>query len=249
MDKKPKESEQKVALITGASRGIGSHLAVSFAFAGYTVAINYLSNKEKAEETLSKIHDFKGDAFLVKADVSNAVSVKAMISEIEKEKKRIDVVINNAGITRDHTIMKMSYEEWDEVIKTNLYGTFNVVKEVSRVMAKNKGGAIINLESISAFQGSFGAANYSASKGGIVSLTKAAARELGRFSIRVNAVLPGFHLTDLGQKAPEHIREKMKSDNVLNASTDIQELCEFVLLLARMKTVSGQIFNWDARII
>ena len=239
---------KKVALITGASRGIGRRLALSFAGAGYSVIINYLSNKAQAEETLSLIKKSGGSGRLINADVSDPVSAQKLVEDIANAEQRLDVVINNAGITRDHTIVKMTYEEWDEVIKTNLYGPFNLIKESARAMAKN-GGAIINIGSISAFQGSCGAANYSASKGGIVSLTKAAARELGRFNIRVNAVLPGFHLTDLGQKAPEHIIEKMKTDNVLGITTDIEELCEFVLLLARSKTVSGQIFNWDARII
>ena len=240
---------KKVALITGASRGIGRKLAVSFAGAGYFVIINYRTNKLQAEETLGSIEKTGGSGRLINADVSDAGSAQKLISEIAGAEERLDVVVNNAGITRDHTILKMTYEEWDEVIKTNLYGPFNLIKEAAKLMAKNGGGSIINIESISAFQGSFGAANYSASKGGLVSLTKAAARELGRFSIRVNAVLPGFHLTDLGQKAPEHIKEKMRSENVLGATTDIEELCEFVLLLARTKTVSGQIFNWDARII
>ena len=241
--------KDKAALITGASRGIGRNLAVAFGGAGYFVIINYLSNKARAEETLSLIEKYGGKGRLIDADVSDGAAAHKLISDIAKAEQRLDVVVNNAGITRDHTIVNMTYEEWDEVIKTNLYGPFNLIKESAKFMAKNGGGSIINIESISAMQGSYGAANYSASKGGLVSLTKAAARELGRFKIRVNAVLPGFHLTDMGQKAPDHIKEKMRTENVLGTTTDIAELCEFVLLLARSKTVSGQIFNWDARII
>ena len=154
---------------------------------------------------------------MINADISDPLSAKKLISGIAETEQRLDVVINNAGITRDRTIIKMTYEEWDKVIKTNLYGPFNVIKESAKLMAKN-GGSIINIGSISAYQGSFGAANYSASKGGLVSLTKAAARELGRFNISVNTVLPGFHLTDLGQKAPDHIKEKMRADNVLGTN-------------------------------
>ena len=241
--------DKKTALITGASKGIGRKLAASFAEKNYLVIINFLSDKARAEETLSLIEKAGGKGRLIKSDVSDPGAAKKLISDIAEKEQRLDVVINNAGITRDRTIVKMIYEEWDEVIRTNLYGPFNVIKESARLMAKNGGGAIINIGSISAFQGSFGAANYAASKGGLVSLTKTAARELGRFNISVNTVLPGFHLTDLGQKAPDHIKEKMKADNVFGATTDISELCEFVLLLAKSKTVSGQIFNWDARII
>ena len=239
----------KVVLITGSSRGIGKELALSFAREGYQVALNYKKSKTEAEDLVSEIKRLGADTESFKADVSKQSEAVALVDEVIKKFKRIDVLINNAGVTRDRTIMKMSFEEWDEVIKTNLYGTFFTAKECAKYMAKQKDGSIINIASISSFEGSFGASNYAASKAAVLAFTKSAAREFGRFNIRVNAVLPGFHLTDMGNNAPEHIKEKVKVNNVLGVTTDIKDLSKLVLTIADLKTVSGQIFNCDARII
>ncbi len=239
----------KVVLITGSSRGIGKEIALSFARPEYKVCVHYNKSREEAEKVVWDIKKNGVEAESFKADISKQEEASDLIEKVIKKFGNLDVLINNAGITRDKTILKMSFEEWDEVIKTNLYGTFFLTREAAKYMAKQKDGSIINIASISSFEGSFGASNYSASKAGIIAFTKSSARELGRFNIRVNAVLPGFHFTDMGGKAPDHIKEKVKLNNVLGVTTEKSDLSKLVLTIADLKTVSGQVFNCDARII
>ncbi|MBN1824394.1 MAG: SDR family NAD(P)-dependent oxidoreductase [Endomicrobiales bacterium] len=241
-------SDKRTAVVTGASRGIGRRLASEFARSGYRVGINFNKSREEAESLLKEIESYKGSAFLCGADVSDAGQVDRMISEIKAEEGKIDVIVNNAAICRHRTILKMSEAEWDEVVKTDLYGPFYVMRACAKIMAKQKHGSIVNIGSIAGARGVFGGGNYSSAKGGLTALTKTAAKELGRFGITVNAVLPGFHLTDMGRDAPDDVIESIRNESVLQTTTDINGLAKFVVLLSEQRTVSGQVFNWDSRI-
>jgi 3-oxoacyl-[acyl-carrier protein] reductase len=161
----------------------------------------------------------------------------------------LEVLINNAGITRDRTILKMTNGEWNDVIDTNLSGVFWCLREGARVMSTAKAGAIINIASVMAYRPSIGTANYAAAKAGVIALTKTAARELGRFNIRVNAVLPGFHPTDMGESLPEEQKQRVIAEHALGRSTAAADLASMVLSLAANESVSGQIFNVDSRIL
>jgi len=242
--------EQKpVVLITGASRGIGRSIALEFGKNDYTVIVNFLKEKEKALSVAETIVKNGGRARVLAADVSEAGAVKTLVSDIEANEGRLDVLVNNAGLTKHRSIVKMSDDEWGKVIATDLSGPFYVIRECAPFMARNKGGAIINMGSILGFRGAFGTANYAGAKAGLVGLTKSAAIELGRFNVRVNMVLPGFHLTDMGTGASDKYVEKARLDSVLGVTTDLDEFARFVVFLSQAKTVSGQVFNFDSRIL
>ncbi|MDR3195722.1 MAG: SDR family oxidoreductase [Endomicrobium sp.] len=232
--------EKKTVLITGSSRGIGKQLASAFSENNWNVCGCYRSNAPDFE--------IPNSAF-VKTDISNYKEVKDLINNAVAKFGKIDCVINNASIASGSSIFKMTDEMWDSVIKTDLSGTFYVVKESLKQMIKQKDGAIINIVSMSAFKSYIGNANYSASKAGVIALTKTTAREGGRFGIRSNAVLPGFHFAGMGGNASEEYIETIKKESVLNATTDIKELAEFIVFLSQVKTVSGQVFNFDSRLI
>jgi 3-oxoacyl-[acyl-carrier protein] reductase len=239
----------KVVLITGASRGIGREIALAFGRAGgYRVMINCVKETAKAQAVAKEIAADGGSARVFAADITDAAAVKNMVRRITDEEGSIDILVNNAAVIRDNLLLRMSADEWDTVLKTDLTGTFQVLQTCARVMMKKHDGAIINIASIVAGRGSFGGANYASAKAGLVALTKSAARELGRFSIRVNAVMPGFQLTDMGKQAPAEYAENVKKESVLSCTTDLKELAAFIVFLSGMKTVSGQIFNWDSRI-
>lgn len=238
-----------VVLVTGASRGIGRAIALEFIKQHYKVGINYFQSDEKASALFRETSVLGNQSLLLKADIGDSFQVEKMVQRIMDRWGRIDVLINNAGVTRDRTILKMTDEEWIESIRINLSGAFWCLRACAKIMAKQKEGSIVNLSSISGVRGSFGNANYSASKAGLIGLTKTAARELGRFDVRVNAVLPGFHLTDMGMKIPERYRESIKSEHALERFTDLNELAKFVLFLSRQKSASGQVYNFDSRVI
>lgn len=231
--------EAKTALITGVSGGIGKVLASVFSKNGWNICGCYRSNKPNYAIPNSKF---------IKVDISKHSEVKELIKNSIDEFGKIDCVINSASITATAIILKMTDEMWESVIKTNLSGTFYMVKEALSTMIKQRNGSIINIASISALKSYAGAAGYSASKSGIISLTRTTAREAGRFGITVNAVLPGFHFTSMGDKSSETYVKAVKQESVLNTTTDIKELADFILFLAQIKTVSGQIFNFDSRI-
>jgi 3-oxoacyl-[acyl-carrier protein] reductase len=232
--------DKKTVLITGASRGIGKQIALAFSKNNWNVFGCYKKNAPDYEIPSSKF---------VKADISKHEEVQALIKNVVSKFGKIDCLINNASITLESTIFKMTDKMWDYVVKTNLSGTFYMVKESLKQMIKQKEGSIINIASISAFKSYIGSANYSASKAGVIALTKTAAREGGHFRIRVNAVLPGFHFTGMGNNASEEYIETIKKESVLNTTTDIKELVEFIVFLSQVKTVSGQVFNFDSRLI
>lgn len=195
-------AEGAVALVTGASGGIGRAAAMDLAKSGVTVIVNYNCNKQGAEETVQAIRSAGGTAAMVKADVSNAEEVDAMFRKIKKHFNRLDVLVNNSGITKDGYLMMMSAESFDAVLKTNLYGCFYCTQGALRLMTAAKQGAIINIASTSGVVGQEGQANYSASKGAIISFTKTVAKEYARHGIRCNAVAPGFidtHMTQVNR--------------------------------------------------
>ncbi|MDE5864168.1 MAG: 3-oxoacyl-ACP reductase FabG, partial [Lachnospiraceae bacterium] len=189
--------EGKIALVTGASRGIGRQTAITLASYGATVIVNYNGSKEKAEEVVSDITAKGGKAATYGCNVSDYGAVETMMKELVKEYGRIDILVNNAGITKDGLLMKMTEEDYDAVLDINLKGTFNCIKHISRQMLKQKSGRIINLSSVVGVYGNGGQVNYSASKAGVIGITKSVAKELGSRGIAVNAVAPGFIVTEM----------------------------------------------------
>lgn len=243
------EAEKKVVLVTGASRGIGRAVAAEFALRGYRVGVNFLKSEEKARKLESEIRGSGGEALLLRSDVGDPAEAKAMVDGIVRHWGRIDVLVNNAGVTRDRTILKMTDEEWNEVLRTDLSGSFWCLRECARAMARQQGGAIVNIGSILGLRASVGNANYVAAKAGLIGLTKAAAKELGRFNVRVNAVLPGFHPTDMGRTVWEKDAERVRGEHALGRLTDLEELARFIVFVAEQQSASGQVYNFDSRVI
>jgi 3-oxoacyl-[acyl-carrier protein] reductase len=241
--------EKKTVLITGGSRGIGKAVSLEFARSGYFVLINFKSNTDEANKTLAEIEKENGSGELCQFDVSDSAQVKENIKKIAEKHDSIDVLVNNAGIVRNRLVSNLPEADWDDVIKTNLSAPFFLMRECSRIMMKQKSGSIINISSIIGLRGLEGCSNYSASKAGLVSLTKTAAKELGRFNVCVNAVVPGFHTTDMGSTARSDYIEMVRSESVLGTTTCLDELSKFIVFLSGLKTVSGQVFNIDSRII
>jgi 3-oxoacyl-[acyl-carrier protein] reductase len=232
---------KKTVLITGISRGIGKELALAFSNAGWNVCGCCRTNPP----------DFcaRANFRFFQCDISKPEEAKSLISKAQSAFGKIDCLINNASIGKNKILFKETPCNWNDVIQTNLNGTFYVLKYALEAMAKRKSGSIINAASISAYKSYAGAASYSASKAAIIALTKTAAREGGRFGICVNAVLPGFHNTSLGASAGDKYIEAIKQESVLNSTTQMKEFLDFALFLAKAKTISGQVFNIDSRII
>ncbi len=239
----------KVALVTGSSKGIGKRILYEFAKNGYSVVINYNNSSAAADDFLKELKGSGFNALKIKADVSKPSDVKKLFFEIIENYSRIDAVVNNAAVISDRTIINMSDEEWGKVIATDLSGSFYVIREAAKHMIKQKSGSVVNISSIVGARGNFGESNYSAAKAGILGLTKTAATELGRFNICVNCVLPGFHLTDMGKAGGEGYYKKVLDESVLKKTTSMDELAKFVVFLSEIKSVSGQVFNFDSRII
>ncbi|TNJ64253.1 3-oxoacyl-[acyl-carrier-protein] reductase [Paenibacillus hemerocallicola] len=201
--------EGKVALVTGASRGIGRAIAIGLAEAGADVVVNYAGSEQAAEEVVRHIEGLGRRSFKVKANVASSSEVEEMVKQTLERFQKIDIMVNNAGITRDNLIMRMKEEEFDQVIDTNLKGVFNCIKAVTRPMMKQRAGKIINISSVVGVLGNAGQANYVAAKAGVIGLTKSAARELASRNIAVNAVAPGFIETDMTDKLTAEQRESM----------------------------------------
>ena len=232
----------KTALVTGASRGIGKKIALQLGEEGYNVVVNYAGNKEKAEEVVSEIKTFGVDAFAIQANVSEQDEVKAMIKETLNQFGTIDVLVNNAGITRDNLLMRMKQNEWDDVINTNLKGVFNCVQAVTRPMLKQKSGRIINLSSVVGSVGNPGQINYVATKSGVEGMTKTFARELASRGITCNAVAPGFIVSDMTDQLSDELKEQMKSQIPLDRFGEDSDIAHTVAFLANEKAnyITGQ---------
>lgn len=239
--------EGKVALITGGSRGIGKSIALKLASLGANVIINYSSNETKANKVVDEIKELGSEGIAIKADVSNVEQAKNLIDEALSKFNKIDILVNNAGITKDNLIMRMTEEDWDLVLDINLKGSFNVTKSIIRKMIKQKYGSIINISSIVGLTGNAGQCNYSASKAGIIGLTKSLAKEVGKKNIRVNAIAPGFIETDMTDKLPDKIKAEYIKGIALNKLGQPDDVANAVAFLASdyAKYITGQVIVVD----
>ena len=243
--------ERKIVLITGASRGIGKETAKVYAENGYDVAINYVSEKTDVEGIKKEFQDMGVKCLMIKADVSNEEDVNNMVEKVISEFGKIDVLVNNAGITKDTLLMRMSKEDFDKVIDINLKGTFLVTKAVSKYMMKKRCGSIINLSSVVGVAGNSGQSNYSASKAGIIGFTKSIAKELASRNIRANAVAPGFIETDMTNVLKDEVKESIGNQIPLKRMGTAREVAEVIYFLGTEKSsyITGQVINIDGGMV
>lgn len=237
----------KVALVTGASRGIGRQTAITLAAYGATVIVNYNGSREKAEEVAAQITENGGNAAVYGCNISDYSAVEAMMKKLVQKYGRIDILVNNAGITRDGLLMKMSEEDYDAVLDTNLKGTFNCIKHISRQMLKQRSGRIINLSSVVGVYGNAGQVNYSASKAGVIGITKSVAKELGSRGITVNTVAPGFIITEMTDAMPEDAKKQVSDRIAMKRLGEVADVAETVAFLASDKAayITGQVICVD----
>ncbi|MCG8450653.1 MAG: 3-oxoacyl-[acyl-carrier-protein] reductase [Pirellulales bacterium] len=234
----------KKALVTGASRGIGRAIALQLAQEGAAVAVNYQSNDAKAQTVADEIGALGGKAILAKANLADREAARTMVKTVAEEFGGLDILVNNAGITRDRSLRKMTDEQWEEVIATNLNGYFYCTSAAIPLMIDAKYGRIVNISSMNGQVGAFGQANYSASKGGIIALTKTAAVELAQANITVNTVAPGFTETDMFAEVPEKIQETIKARIPMGRFGKPEEIAKAVtFLIADGDYITGQQIN------
>ncbi len=243
--------ERKTVLVTGGSRGIGKEVALKFAEEGYDVIINYVSEKTDVEALKKEFEEKGAETLILKADVSKEVEVQEVIKQAIEKFGKIDVLVNNAGITRDNLLMRMSEEDFDKVLEINLKGTFIVTKAVTKYMMKKRSGSIINLSSVVGVSGNAGQCNYSASKAGIIGFTKSVAKELASRNIRANAVAPGFIETDMTNVLPENVKEEIHNQIPLKRMGSAKEVAELIYFLGSEKSsyITGQVINVDGGMV
>ena len=241
----------KSALVTGGSRGIGRAIALRLATQGADVAFSYKGNAAAAGETVAALEALGRRALAVQADVSDVAAAETVVKATIAAFGKVDILVNNAGITRDDLIMRMSEDAWREVLETNLFGAFWMIKAVTRPMLKAKGGRIINMTSVSGQAGQTGQANYSAAKAGLIGLTKATARELASRGITCNAVAPGFVLTELTEGLPDALKDEITSRTPLGRFGTTQEIADAVAFLASDEAayITGQVLAVDGGLV
>ena len=200
----------KTAVVTGAARGIGKEIALTLAKNGATVIVNYNGSKERAEAVVLEIKAAGGEAEAMQCNVADFEASEKMVQDVLSKYKKVDILVNNAGITKDNLIMRMTEEDYDAVLDTNLKGAFNMIRHLSRNFIKLRGGKIVNISSVSGVMGNAGQSNYSASKAGLIGLTKSVARELASRNVCVNAVAPGFIATEMTEVLSEEVQKKIK---------------------------------------
>ena len=239
--------DRKVALVTGGSRGIGRACALELAKAGCDVVINYAGNEEAANKTVEELKALGSNAKAMKFDVANQELVEAAVKEIVDTYGKINILVNNAGITRDGLFMRMNAQNWLDVINTNLNSAYYVTNPIAKIMIKQRSGAIVNMASISGIYGNAGQANYSTAKAGLIGMTKALAKELASRNIRVNAVAPGFIQTDMTKDLPqEQIVDKIPLKR-LGEPEDIAKTVKFLALDATY--ITGQVIGVDGGLV
>ncbi|MEI3356270.1 MAG: 3-oxoacyl-[acyl-carrier-protein] reductase [Clostridia bacterium] len=237
----------KVAFVTGGTRGIGKQIAINLAKAGYDIAINYRNENEALRETQIEIERQGAKCFSVRGDVSVFEDCEKMVKDIINQFGKIDVLVNNAGITRDMLILRMKEKDFSDVINVNLIGTFNVTKNVVPYMAKKRNGRIINISSVVGISGNAGQTNYSSSKAGIIGFTKSLAKELGSRNILVNAVAPGFIKTQMTDVLKNEVKEEISKNIPLKRIGNAEDVANVVEFLASDKSsyITGQVINVD----
>ena len=241
----------KVALITGGSRGLGRAIALKLASLGSNIILNYSRSEQKAIALKNELEMFGIDALVIKADISNMSEAEYLVGEGLKHFSKIDILVNNAGITKDNLLMRMTEDEWDDVINVNLKGTFNVTKSLIRSMIKQKNCSIINIASVVGLSGNAGQCNYSASKAGIIGFTKSLAKEVAKKNIRVNAVAPGFIHTDMTDKLPEKVVDEYLKNIPLNKLGKPENVADAVAFLASdmSEYITGQVLVVDGGLL
>lgn len=239
--------KERVAIITGGGRGIGKAISLGFAKLGANLVINYASNSESALETKKECESMGVKVLLIQADVADSNDCKKIVDETMKEFGRVDILVNNAGITRDGLSMRMSDEDFDRVLKTNLYGAFYMMREVARPMMKQRYGRIINLSSVSALLGTAGQINYSSSKAGLIAMTKTFAREVATRGITVNAVAPGYIETDMTNKLDHSQIDNIVKTIPMARKGCVEDVARTILFLADEKSsyITGETIRVD----
>lgn len=241
------QTNQKVAFVTGGTRGIGRAIVEKLAQEGYIVGFSYVSSDEKANAMVEEIKAKGQNVFAMKFDVKDSEKVAEAFDKIYEEYENIDVLVNNAGITRDKLFIKMKEADFDDVIDTNLKGIFNCTKQVARKMTKKRSGRIISLSSLAGLVGNVGQTNYSASKAGVIGMTRTLAAELGPYSITVNAIAPGFIQTDMTDAIPEKIKAKIVDAIPLRSVGQPKDIADTVAFLAgeSARYITGQVISVD----
>jgi 3-oxoacyl-[acyl-carrier protein] reductase len=241
----------KSALVTGGSRGIGKSIALRLARQGADVAFSYKGNAEAAKATAAEVESIGTKAVPIQGDVRDPESAEAVVKSALEAFGKVDILVNNAGITRDDLIMRMSEESWRDVLETNLFGAFWMTKAVTRPMLKARAGRIVNITSVSGQAGQMGQANYSSAKAGLIGLTKATARELASRGITVNAVAPGFVLTELTKDLPEALQAEITSRTPLGRFGTTEEVADAVAFLASDEAgyITGQVLAVDGGLV
>jgi 3-oxoacyl-[acyl-carrier protein] reductase len=241
------ELEGKVAIVTGGSLGIGSAIALALGKAGCDIAINYRKHHDEAKAIVEEIKGMGQRGMVVKADVSKTEDAQKMVENVVNELGRLDILVCNAGINMDSVIWKMTEEQWDSVMSVNLKGYFNYARAAAPIFKKQGHGKIVNITSINGLRGKFGQSNYSASKGGIIALTKTLARELGRYNVNANAVAPGMVGTEMMLKLPEEWKQKAVDETVLGRIGTPEDVANVVVFLCseEARHITGEIIKVD----